>query len=809
MALRAGLLLAVLLGPIGVIADLRLASWPRIIENPRSNDDATFTKSTLRESWMVRNQGRRRTLPFNATYAMYYEPGDFGYEGLKKQRHKAYDNFLRSNIDNEQDRRNIDTEDGKDHMPFRTWEGCKDSPGKHCDIHASHQWKMIPKDANKAYAERSDIHEYGQDIGTGGRISASAQGDNVLYPACLQSCKDNSECNCIVWDPLDGTKSRCYLMKTCKGPKKNANTAKKGTNVRAHLPYLQVTPGEEVLVPLRWNNPHAAELEVNIWLMNTGQAIPIVVPVMKPTCSGEGYQDQAFTFKVPTDFNTLRSKVAGFKGCKVVGDCNLHVYAHSVEPRMYSLAVPLVIEGAVTGTARNTNSADVKTVDHADLKDPEVVGVEDPNRRKICLPRSDPSAHWTTSNPQQARLVSDQWNWAYQNNDYSPYAGQQPKIISRNLQAAVVVEMLPGNRGTLGVQALARDNRAGFRAQRQLLRKARKVKREFEKTADGIIQLLEKKDLHKNKDIMLNAKNTIGETKEQHTEFCFRCSEVGSVGIKRKNTRTYIPSFQIADAQTRAAVTFLLADEYKSLIDDEGYVQIYYAAMWQLMDQFREVAKVNIHYQGAVIKQTIDTKPDAANYKRILEDGMTDKNDGAATAARLAYRAAGRYNKGGRYTKDWCTEGCVPNAPLPSEQVRYTPVNAAMAAALAVDCPLNDPTCASIASGLRNQDQIEGGYAVLAPGADPHSLDTDRDCDNLEGICTTDDCDGPNDKDVSEMTCQPSAEIPHLWNYTDVGEELEASETTNANVGVVADVAANQFSTCVVVSMLIFCAILV
>ncbi len=34
--------------------------------------------------------------------------------------------------------------------------------------------------------------------------------------------------------------------------------------------------------------------------------------------------------------------------------------------------------------------------------------------------------------------------------DYSPYSGQQPEWISRNLQAAAVLSMVTGNRGELG-----------------------------------------------------------------------------------------------------------------------------------------------------------------------------------------------------------------------------------------------------------------------------------------------------------------------------------------------------------------------
>ena len=58
-------------------------------------------------------------------------------------------------------------------------------------------------------------------------------------------------------------------------------------------------------------------MNFNVWIMNN----KYVVPVRKPTCSGEGYQDNAFAFTIPTDFNNLGSKVPGFAGCTKLGDC--------------------------------------------------------------------------------------------------------------------------------------------------------------------------------------------------------------------------------------------------------------------------------------------------------------------------------------------------------------------------------------------------------------------------------------------------------------------------------------------------------
>merc|ERR550532_1116601 len=84
-----------------VWADLRLAAQPR-------------------RAYVV--DQRTGSIPFIKTEALYMEPDTFGYQGLENQKRRNYDNFLRSNIDNEQDNRNFNTEPGKDHLPFRTME---------------------------------------------------------------------------------------------------------------------------------------------------------------------------------------------------------------------------------------------------------------------------------------------------------------------------------------------------------------------------------------------------------------------------------------------------------------------------------------------------------------------------------------------------------------------------------------------------------------------------------------------------------------------------------------------------------------
>jgi len=190
---------------------------------------------------------------------LYMEPSTFNYQGLKNQRKKNYDNFLRSNIDNEQDNRNFNNEDGKDHLPFRTCDGSVPT--------------QFPYTASK--------------------------------PGC------------------DGS-----------------------SNGAAVKTVLNALPGEPKLTPLRWNNPHASEIELNLWLMASNP--PTIVPIKKPTCSGEGNQNNILQWAIPSDFydvnwNSCDSTRGKFTGCNKEGDCVLQIYAHSIEPRQYSTSVPIII----------------------------------------------------------------------------------------------------------------------------------------------------------------------------------------------------------------------------------------------------------------------------------------------------------------------------------------------------------------------------------------------------------------------------------------------------------------------------------
>lgn len=485
---------------------------------------------------------------------MWQEPSTFDYTGLGKfaepgnpflksydafettsnggQKWTNYDNFLRSNIDNEQDNRNFDNEDGHDHLPFRTW---------------------------------------------------------------------NSEMRTRVLDPGSGQK-----------------------------PWATVEPGDSRLIPLIWNNPHAAELEVNIWIQQHSAGKPIVVPIRKPTCSGEGHTTSVIKFTIPSDFVELGSKIPGFKGCNIDSKpmCVLQVYAHSVESRTYASAFPIVIPGHKPGTVSTTSAI------QAAQKDP---WLDLTSLRDFCLPSHDPDAIIKNAVPRWARLVSDVYNHAYQNSDFSPYSGQQQESISQNLQASAINKMVTGNRGELGRRILTREATERI-AQLQALEDT--IYKNYEALANKIIQKIGDKHMQNS----FEAFDTLGpgQVFSQNSndgnlrvvnEHCFRCSEVSSMLPDRQTTNTYIPSFQLPQnliSQARA----LVPSKYSDLITSTGQVRIYVQTLLDLLPFFAVSYPYGIIYQEAMIKNTILTKPDPAKFKKRNAQGAQDYGKYASMKAK-------------------------------------------------------------------------------------------------------------------------------------------------------------------------------
>lgn len=508
MSMKSLFLFGALCG-VGVSADLRAASQPRAGFAVRQREQVKFVSQSV----------------------IYMEPSDFNYQGLKNQRNGGgYDNFLRSNIDNEQDKRNFNNEAGRDMLPFRSYEGA-------------------PTDASNTVQTK---------------IPDGAPG-----------------------------------------------------------PVITATPGTPVLYPLRWNNPHASELEVNVWIMNVAGG-PVVVPIRKPACSGEGHQDNVFAFTVPTNFNDLGTTIPGFTGCKKEGDCALQVYAHSVEPRTYSIGVPIVITGTVAPATATSRARIEPARQDVGLN----VGAL-PNQ--ICVPSTSPAVDIPTAVPRAARLVSDVFNHAYQNSDYSPYSGQQPEAISQNLQASSIISMIPANRGELGKALLQQKQPAAAAFAANLRNKVDNLVKKYEGLTNKIIAQIGDK--------VMKTTGTEGENGVQKLANCFRCAEVGAVTTTRLTTNTYVPSFQLPPEQVQAAKN-MVPNQYKGLISDGGIVQIYKAVLNDMAGEFRRAASMGLTYQPAVTKASMATMADATQFRKRNANGQNDNGVYAATQAQVAKNAA-------------------------------------------------------------------------------------------------------------------------------------------------------------------------
>jgi len=379
-----------------------------------------------------------------------------------------------------------------------------------------------------------------------------------------------------------------------------------------------VNAGEEINVPLRWNNPHASEMEVNIWIFDHSSERPVVVPIRKPSCSGEGYQDNIVSFTVPADFAELGGKIPGFRGCNQDSKpmCTLQVYSHSVESRTYALGFPLVVPGH-NATRTSTDSNQIRLAS----QDP---GLDLNGLRDLCLPATDPSATITSAEPRWARLVSDVFNHAYQNSDYSPYSGQQQELISKNLQASAVNKMVTGNRGELGKAILTREQ---GRMLSYLQKQEDRVYKTYEALANNIIKRLGSR--------MAGT----GKVEVQQLAKCFRCGEVGSTNTQRLQTNTYIPSFQMSSGLV-ASARRLVPAKYAKLITESGQVQIYAASMTDLMPLFYDARAMGINYQDAVVKSTVSTMADATSFKKRNANGAKDGGVYAATEAKKTLLAA-------------------------------------------------------------------------------------------------------------------------------------------------------------------------
>jgi hypothetical protein len=160
--------------------------------------------------------------------------------------------------------------------------------------------------------------------------------------------------------------------------------------------------GLTMYFPLRWNNPHDADCELNIWVDNMQN----VIPIKRPFPCGGGYQDQRFPFQIPADLNGCNSKSDG---------CVLQFYAHSVETRTYAIGIDFYINSTAQGQGGPKESTD------------------------ILRAVKQPAIHY-----------NDAFDTAHTDSSYSGYRGQQYTYIRNHLKSVIKLRSYLGNGGLVG-----------------------------------------------------------------------------------------------------------------------------------------------------------------------------------------------------------------------------------------------------------------------------------------------------------------------------------------------------------------------
>jgi len=296
--------------------------------------------------------------------------------------------------------------------------------------------------------------------------------------------------------------------------------------------------------------------------------------------------------------------------------CTLQVYSHSVESRQYAIGVPIVVPGH-DASLQTTKKDGIKFFS----KD---LGLDMSGLRDLCLPSTAQSADIQNAVPRWARLVSDVYNHAYQNSDYSPYSGQQQEAISKNLQASAIIKMESGNRGELGKSILPAATKSRLNYLQNL---EDKIHKNYETLANRIINRLGNTNMKSSG--MIGAQNLAN---------CFRCMEAGSTTYQRQQTNTYIPAFQLAKGLIPAARQ-LVPRQYQSLITDSGLVQIYAASANDLMPFFYKSRALGVVYQPAKLKITAKTAPDITGFRKRTANGQVDNGYFAARVAKVKQAA--------------------------------------------------------------------------------------------------------------------------------------------------------------------------
>jgi hypothetical protein len=263
------------------------------------------------------------------------QPDTFGYAGIEKQKKNNFDQFLRSNIDNEANKRNAAVEPAKDMLPCR------------------------------------------QD----------AKGEAMTF-----------------------------------------------------------TRGTPIEMPLRWNNPHDSDCEVNLWV----QGMTKVAPIKRPFNCGGGYKDQRFSFTIPNDF----------PGCENANDnCVMQIYGHSVEPRTYAMCIDFTLSPGQGKSNATLSAKDVPTTQFQD------------------------AIHY-----------QDSFDTSHVDSTHSGYRGQQGEFIRDELKAAIQLQSYVGNGGLVPLGNIDKAKNAKMRDQiQQAIKQAEKAAIQKNKAAQAQLDAEAKK----------------------------------------------------------------------------------------------------------------------------------------------------------------------------------------------------------------------------------------------------------------------------------------------------------------------------
>lgn len=312
------------------------------------------------------------------------------------------------------------------------------------------------------------------------------------------------------------------------------------------------------------------------------------------------------------------------------------------------MGTPLIVQKSKTGADITPTLG--STPPEPPAADEDVgTGADYKKLRTLCRPSSSNDADINKLDPRQARLVSDVFNHAYQNSDFSPYSGQQPKEISKNLQASAILKMTVGNRGELGKKYM-RSTKKLQTAQnyaKKLDKKARELIKVYEGITNQIIAAVGT-EIFNNDTWQVEQPYGSG---TQKTKSCFLCGFVGSTTEHRKKTNTYIPSFIIPAASFEKAKQYI-APVYSNLIkvsgdqnrrNAKGILGIYSAVLEDMNEEFTKIGKepYNYKYLPAVLKETRSTMSDKTNFKKIDQDGKKDGGLYAATQVQDAIKSYG------------------------------------------------------------------------------------------------------------------------------------------------------------------------